>query len=116
MSLKEFKIYIEYSKRIRETFSNPIEFLKKVKEDILKMLPNAEIYLFGSVSRGKYTLSSDIDVLIVVDNLEGVDVDLVKAKIKKKYIDNPLEIHLIDRKILKNWYSKFIQKEELIKI
>jgi len=116
VSLKEFKIYIEYSKRIRETLSNPLEFLKKVKEDILKILPNAEIYLFGSVSRGKYTLSSDIDILIVVDNLKGVDVDLVKAKIKKKYIGNPLEIHLINRKIFKNWYSKFIQKEELIKI
>ncbi|OIN60528.1 nucleotidyltransferase domain-containing protein [Arsenicibacter rosenii] len=42
-------------------------FLKQVKESILAIDPEAEVYLFGSRARGDYRRNSDWDFLVLTD-------------------------------------------------
>ncbi len=44
--------------------------LKRLVEKIKKIVPEAEIILFGSKARGDDTLFSDVDILILVDKKE----------------------------------------------
>ena len=39
----------------------------KVRDTCIYRLKNADILLFGSIAKGKYRISSDIDILILVD-------------------------------------------------
>ena len=39
----------------------------KVRDTCINRLKNADILLFGSIAKGKYKNSSDIDILILVD-------------------------------------------------
>lgn len=111
-----FEIYIEYSKRVRDVLENPLGLLAGIKNDILRYVQDAKVYLFGSVAQGKYTLSSDIDILVVSDRLEGIDKDAIKAYVKMRYIDYPIELHMISRREFERWYRRFIDESELIEI
>lgn len=74
------------------------------------------MYLFGSVAKGKHTVASDIDVLIVIDNPKEVDIYELKALVKKKYPSYPIELHIIDTVMLEKWYMKFVEKGKSIEI
>lgn len=39
----------------------------KIKNMILKNVNNIEIYLFGSIAKGKYSKDSDIDILVLIN-------------------------------------------------
>jgi predicted nucleotidyltransferase len=41
-----------------------------VKDIVLKLDPKAKVYVFGSVVRGDYTASSDIDILVVTSDIK----------------------------------------------
>ncbi len=41
----------------------------EVKERAEKILGNCEVFIVGSYARGEYTLSSDLDILIVSDRI-----------------------------------------------
>ncbi len=45
------------------------ELAKKIKEVVLRIIPDAEVYVFGSVVRGEFTAASDLDVLVVSDSI-----------------------------------------------
>jgi len=36
---------------------------------VRKIDPSAEVYLFGSTATGKYTGASDIDILVITNNM-----------------------------------------------
>jgi predicted nucleotidyltransferase len=80
---KGFDIYIDEGLRIRQVFDNIWEFLSDVKEQVLKLFPGAEVYLFGSVARGRYTAASDIDVLVVTDVSDWELVDMDEGQVKE---------------------------------
>lgn len=111
-----FEIYIEYARKIGQILENPREILERIKGEVLREIPGAKIYLFGSIARGRYTAASDIDVLVVAEGLEAVKVDELKARIKGQYPWLPLELHIIDRRIYESWYRRFIREHELIEI
>jgi predicted nucleotidyltransferase len=114
---KGFDIYIDEGLRIRQVFDNIWEFLSDVKEQILKQFPVAEVYLFGSVARGRYTAASDIDVLVVTDVSGWELFDRAKAKLRRMFIDTPVELYIVDRTMFERWYKKrFIGEDELVKI
>jgi predicted nucleotidyltransferase len=113
---KGFDIYIDEGLRIRQVFDNIWEFLSDVKKQVLKLSPGAEVYLFGSVARGHYTAASDIDVLVVTDVLDWELVDRAKAKLRRMFIDTPVELHIVDRTMFERWYKRFIGEDELVKI
>lgn len=102
--------------KMKKLFTNLKNILSLVKEDIAKYVPNAKIYIFGSIARGKYTAASDIDIIVVVDRLEELDVHKLKTIIKKKYPGYPIEVHIVNKQMLERWYKRFVREEELVEI
>jgi len=49
----------------REMIINWRKWAKKIANEVKEVLPDAEIYVIGSVVRGDYTGGSDVDVLII---------------------------------------------------
>ena len=113
---RRFDIYIEYARKLSLLLEDPKKFLEEVKREIVKELPEARVYLFGSVARGRYTAASDIDILVVVKDLDEARAEKLKIEIKKRYPWAPLELHIVDYEIFKKWYKRFVSKEELIEI
>lgn len=110
-----FDLYIEEGKKALEALSNPTTIAKRVKELVLKFWPNARVYIFGSSVKGKYTACSDIDILVVVENVSYEEALKVKAQIYMK-LDYPLEIHIATSKQFTNWYMRFIGEDEILEI
>jgi predicted nucleotidyltransferase len=111
-----FDIYIREAKRLEKIYRNPYDLLRRIKNDLRRIVPDAEVYLFGSIAKGKYTMASDIDVLVVVDSTNKLNVDRVKVFIKRKYIEYPIELHIVSRREFEKWYKRFINEEELVRI
>lgn len=84
------------------------EFLSDVKEFVKGFTPNAEVYLFGSYAEGRAVASSDIDILVIVDEGDRARAEEVKVGVKRKYIDYPIEIHVITKEEFDRWYKRFI--------
>jgi predicted nucleotidyltransferase len=87
------------------------EIAEKVKQIVLSKWPNAELYIFGSTVKGNYTATSDIDLLIVLDDRPDREEEyMVKAEVYAQ-IDAPIELHVASRSEFEKWYKKFIGKD-----
>jgi predicted nucleotidyltransferase len=84
------------------------EFLNDVKELVKGFIPNAEVYLFGSYAEGRVVASSDIDILVIVDEGDRARAEEVKVRVKREYIDYPIEIHVITKEEFDRWYKRFV--------
>ena len=51
----------------------------KVRDTCIYRLKNADILLFGSIAKGKYRYSSDIDILILIDDNKSFS-ELIKLR------------------------------------
>ena len=58
------------SKDILEILNNYMDIARSVKRIVQSYDPEARVYVFGSVVRGRYTAASDIDTLVVTAKLE----------------------------------------------
>ncbi len=90
-----------------------MEVARRVKEIVRRIDPNARVYVFGSVVRGKYTAASDIDILIVTEKIEEKYKIMVKVY---KEIKAPIELHITTPQKYATWYKKFIKPEEIIEV
>ncbi len=82
-------------KRLSYLFSKLMDIVEEVKHDVELLLPDSEVYLFGSSTKGRFTALSDIDLLVITD-VNDIDViDKVKVFLKRKYIDYPFEFYII---------------------
>lgn len=102
-----------YEMRIIDFLSNFREVAKSVKNIAKKIDPNAEVYVFGSVVTGKYTAASDIDILIIVNDISKKYEIIVEVY---RSIEAPIELHVITHQQFERWYKRFIDKNELIKV
>jgi len=102
---------IDVYERRKKYFENLDEFLKEVKEIVRRDVQDAEMYLYGSVVEGDYSIGlSDIDVAIVSDVFEDRNRKLeFFGKLIKKFFDSPFEFHVLTKK---EWemYKRFIKK------
>ncbi len=58
------------------------EVVEEIVRIIKEVLPEAEIYLVGSVARGEYDAFSDVDILVVFsDELKREDRIRIRAKV-----------------------------------
>ena len=94
------KAELEYYRKLREN-------LQYIKKRAAKILKNARVYIFGSVVEGRYIPGkSDIDVLIVSNQIPKTVSELVKLKLEilgeLGYL-NPFEIHFADGKIFEHY-------------
>jgi predicted nucleotidyltransferase len=90
-----------------------LDLARQVKEIVQGFDPEAEVYLFGSVVKGKMTASGDIDILVVTQRLEH-KYDMMVAVYQR--LDAPIELHVTDRKMFERWYLRFIGPGEIVKI
>ncbi|MFN4227549.1 MAG: nucleotidyltransferase domain-containing protein [Candidatus Ratteibacteria bacterium] len=112
------KLFVQIlKKRVKEReeyFKNYYLYCKKIKEEAEKILGKVKVVVFGSIVKNEYKPFSDIDVLIVTDNLSDTYEDRIKIKteIKSKIGSfSPFQIHLITTSEYNNWYKKFIKKD-----
>ncbi|MEM2031143.1 MAG: nucleotidyltransferase domain-containing protein [Archaeoglobaceae archaeon] len=101
-------------KKAKEYFENFIYYAEKIKKAAIEVLGNAEVFVFGSVVKGKATMASDIDLMIVSNQCPRLITERAKKIVeilKKAEIDlfAPFEIHLINEREFE-WYRKFIKK------
>ncbi len=73
--------------------------------------------VFGSVVKGNWSPGSDIDILVISENIPENNLEQVKIKLEltADFEDHPFEIHLATPKLYNNWYKNFI-KENFIEV
>ena len=102
-----FDAVIEMSKEKQRYFDDYMKYSKLIKQTSEEFLGNVEVFLFGSFVEGKHTMASDIDVLIISDNIK--DRNKVLLEINRALgIFHPFELHLITKKEFE-WYKRFIK-------
>jgi len=117
MSSKGYDMIVQSAKKRIQYIENYIEVARKVKKIIHHTCKEAKVYVFGSVVKGKYTASSDIDLLVVLPFSPSLEIrSQLMAEVFMKLPDAPIELHITDVKGYKNWYSRFLNEKELVEI
>jgi len=101
--------------RIR-VFENYLDYAKKIKELLEKRLSSFELFVFGSVVRGNFSVGlSDIDIAIVSEEFKNRNKKLeIYDLLFSKFFSYPFEFHLLTKEQW-NFYKRFI-REDFIKI
>jgi len=92
--------------------------LPELLEAVRSVLPDAEVYVFGSALRNELTANSDVDILVVSDRALGSQRHKLAVAIEEK-LRNPFifEIHLTTKEKLA-WYKRqakgLIPAEQLV--
>jgi uncharacterized protein len=98
----------------RDYFERYQFYGKKIKKEAEKILGSVRVLIFGSIIKNEWSPQSDIDVLIISENLPENQEERSKIRTKiKSSIDpfSPFQIHLVTRKEYQNWYQRFIKKD-----
>lgn len=98
------RLLIREAKRRENIFKNLPIYLERLKNEMKKMDKKSRVFLFGSVARGEYALTSDIDIIILTD----LRPEEVIAKLRQAGFDEPFEFHVVDRKRFEI-YSYFVR-------
>ena len=85
----------------------------EVKRIVREIDPRAEVYVFGSVVKGRCTGASDIDILVVTDMVDRRYDFMVRVY---KAVDAPVELHVASPEQFERWYRRFIASDELVRI
>lgn len=80
----------------------------KVRDACIYRLKNADILLFGSIAKGKYKNSSDIDILILVDENKSI------SELRK--LRHELEDDIDDLNLSRNVDIKLYNKDRYIEL
>ena len=101
------KKYFEILKKNKDLFEKAEEVARNIKRKAKELFEDSEVYIVGSYARGDFTLSSDLDILIVSDKIpEKLDFEWYCAVVKKLTDDNRVNVHLINKR-------KFMELERL---
>lgn len=88
---------------------NHRKVLQEVKSLIRNIDPNSRFIFFGSVLKGEYNASSDIDLIIIPSDMKFRDE--ITIAIWQK-VEAPIELHVITVEQFEGWYLKFIDEYE----
>jgi len=102
-----------YELRVLEYLKNYLDVAKKVKKLVQSLDPDAKVYVFGSVARGKFTAASDIDILVIT-NKPQLKYEMMVHVYKE--LEAPIELHITTPKGFEKWYKRFLKPEELIEV
>lgn len=83
----------------------------KIKNMLFSKLSNSEIFLFGSIAKGKYNKNSDIDLLVLIDSNNSTR----ELRYLRHELEDCIEELNIDREVDIKLYNKK-RYEELSKI
>lgn len=106
-------ILIERATRRKKYFRRRQHYLRQIKQLMKRKVPDAKVYLFGSVARGDFWINSDIDVLIVSPSMpkQTMERSRISAEVHSAIgHGSPFEFHLVTPDEM-NWYERFIDKK-----
>jgi len=49
-----------------------------------------------------------VDVLVVVEEGDYARADEVRAALRRRYLEYPLEVHVVTREQYERWYRRFL--------
>lgn len=90
-----------------------IKYKDRIIQTILKFVPNAKIYLFGSRAKGMHHSTSDID--IAVDNQVALEKSIIPQV--KEAIDDlniPFTVDVVDFCSINENLKKQIERDKII--
>jgi len=105
---------MEFLKKVYERrkryFDDLNQNLERIKEIVAREVADAEVYLYGSVVEGNFSIGlSDIDIAIVSDEFRKREKKLeIFGKLTKEFFDSPFEFHVLTKEQW-NFYKKFIK-------
>ncbi len=102
----------ESVERRRWYFDNLDRVVNMIRGVLDGLFREYEIYLFGSVAEGDYTMASDIDILVVsaeVPRQVSRRSEIVSRIYSAVGLDAPLEIHLATPREFQ-WYRRFMRR------
>ena len=112
------KTFVQILKEVweekRKYFEDYRLYCQKIKEEAHKLLGTVEVLVFGSVVKGTFTPQSDIDVLVISENLPEDEEKRNEIKtFLKSRIDpfSPFQIHLATPEEFQQWYKRFIKQD-----
>lgn len=108
-----FKILKERARNKERCYKNYRSIVKKIKQEGEKLLGNAKTIVFGSVVQNKWTPKSDIDILIISDQLpaDWEKRRIIKTALKSKIgLFLPFQLHLVTPEEYESRYKKFIKQ------
>lgn len=107
-------MYVESGKKALKYMRNYLSIAKEVKGVVRAYWPEARVYVFGSVLKGRYTAASDIDILVVLNEEPDPKEEAeVKASVYMRF-DAPIQLHIVSEKKLETWYRRFV--DEMIEV
>lgn len=86
---------------------------RKVKNIIKNVDPGAKVYVFGSVVKGTYTGASDIDILVITENVHKKHEIMVEVYSRT---EAPVELHIVTPRVFERWYKRFIDENSLVEV
>lgn len=99
----------------KEFFANYKAYCEKIKKMVKSVCKDAEVFVFGSVLKGDYSVGlSDIDVAIVSETFKNRKEKLkVLDILLEEFFFSPFEFHVLTKK---EWefYKRFIDKMEKV--
>ena len=107
------QILKEVSEEKKKYFENYKFYCQRLKESAEKILGRARLIVFGSIIMGKFNPRSDIDILIISENLPKDDEEraIIRTKLKASIAPfSPFQIHLATPQEYQTWYQKFIKE------
>jgi len=97
-----------------EYLRNYLLIARRVKEIINLYDPQARVIVFGSVVRGEYTASSDIDILVITEKI-NMKYDIMVG-VYKELVYAPIELHIVSPELYDKWYRRFIKPDEMLEL
>ncbi len=106
----------EYFKLLEENekiFKEALNIAKNIAVKARELFEDCEVYIVGSFARKEYTLSSDLDILIVSNTIpEKIDFEWYYRIVKNLVDDYRINIHLLNKekfRKLRKSYSPMIK-------
>ena len=94
--------YYALLEKNREFFEHALDIASKIKDKARRIFGECEVYITGSYARRSYTLSSDLDVLIVSSTIpKKFSFEWYSDVAKKLTDDYRVNIHLLNKKRFK---------------
>jgi predicted nucleotidyltransferase len=109
--------YYRKLEKNKEFFSRINDIAKEIEKKAKEIFEDAEVYITGSYARGEHTLSSDLDILIVSEEIpEKFTFEWYRDVIFRLTDDLRVNVHLLNRRKLsklKKLYSPMIPVSSL---
>ncbi|MEM1937339.1 MAG: nucleotidyltransferase domain-containing protein [Candidatus Caldarchaeum sp.] len=90
------------------------KYVAEIAKAVSKVLPDAKLYVFGSVVKGDAVGGSDVDILVVSQHTPASNLERAKLKLRIEEeaglpLYHPFEIHLVDEKEAE-WYYRRVKE------